>query len=72
MLSDASKRTEQTLQNHLRAFGQGDVDAIMDEYTEDAVFITPDDTVPHFCCVLLRALVGDQSERVSVLSSDSL
>lgn len=31
MLSDASKQTEQTLQNHLRAFGQGDVEAIMDE-----------------------------------------
>jgi ketosteroid isomerase-like protein len=42
MLSDASKQTEQTLQNHLRAFGQGDVDAIMGEYSEDAVFITPD------------------------------
>lgn len=42
MLLDASKQTEQTLQNHLRAFSQGDVDAIMDDYSEDVVFITPD------------------------------
>ena len=28
--------------NHLHAFGSGDVDAIMADYHEDAVFITPE------------------------------
>ncbi|MGF1473060.1 MAG: nuclear transport factor 2 family protein [Rubrobacteraceae bacterium] len=42
MLSDVSKQTGQTLQSHLRAFGQGDVDAMMDDYSEDVAFIKPD------------------------------
>ena len=45
MLSETGKRTEQTLLNHLQAFGRGDVDAIMDDYAEDAVYITPEGTL---------------------------
>lgn len=41
-MTPTEKQTEQTLQNHLQAFGQGDVDAVMADYAEDAVFYTPD------------------------------
>lgn len=34
--------TESILAHHLQAFGAGDVDAIMSDYAEDAVLITPD------------------------------
>jgi ketosteroid isomerase-like protein len=43
-LSETEKRTEETLLNHLRAFGRGDLDAVMTDYDEDAVFITPEGT----------------------------
>jgi SnoaL-like domain len=42
VLSETGKRTEETLLNHLQAFGSGDVDAIMADYHEDAVFIAPE------------------------------
>ena len=45
MLSETGKRTEETLLNHLHAFGSGDVDAIMADYDEEAVFITPEGTL---------------------------
>ncbi len=45
MLSETGKRTEETLLKHLQAFGSGDVDAIMADYHEDAVFITPEGTL---------------------------
>lgn len=32
---------EQVLQAHLQAIGSGDMDALMADYTEDSVFITP-------------------------------
>ena len=41
MLSETEKRTEETLLNHLCAFGSGDLDAVVADYDEDAVFITP-------------------------------
>jgi len=44
-LSETGKRTEETLLNHLHAFGSGDVDAIMADYDEEAVFITPEGTL---------------------------
>lgn len=37
-----SEQTEATLGHHLGAFGAGDVDEIMRDYTEDSVIITPD------------------------------
>lgn len=37
-----TEQTQQTLQSHLEAFGRGDVDAIMADYADDAVFYTPD------------------------------
>jgi ketosteroid isomerase-like protein len=40
-----SEQTEQTLRHHLQAFGAGDVEAIMADYTEDAVLISPDGTL---------------------------
>lgn len=36
------KQTELTLHNHLKAFGTGDVDVIMTDYADEAVFITPE------------------------------
>ena len=47
MLSEIGKRTEETLLKHLQAFGNGDVDAIMTDYDEAAVLITPDDGPLH-------------------------
>jgi len=32
---------EQVLQSHLQAIGSGNIDALMADYTEDSVFITP-------------------------------
>jgi len=37
-----SEQTEKTLLHHWQAFGAGDVEAIMADYAEDAVLITPD------------------------------
>ncbi len=38
---EIGKQTEETLLKHLQAFGSGDVDAIMADYDETAVFIMP-------------------------------
>ena len=38
----AVNQTEKTLLHHLQAIGEGDVDAILSDFTEDAVLITPD------------------------------
>lgn len=35
-------QSEQTLDSHLQAFARGDIEAIMADYAEDAVFYTPD------------------------------
>ena len=45
MTSGISEQTEKTLLHHLQAFGVGNVDAIMADYSEDAVLITPDGTL---------------------------
>jgi ketosteroid isomerase-like protein len=45
MTSGISEQTEKTLLHHLQAFGVGDVDAVMADYSEDAVLITPDRTL---------------------------
>ena len=37
-----SEQTEKTFLHHWHAFGTGDVEAIMADYAEDAVLITPD------------------------------
>jgi len=44
VLSEIGKRTEETLNKHLQAIGSGDVDAIMTDYDEAAVFIDQDGT----------------------------
>jgi ketosteroid isomerase-like protein len=41
MPSQITAQTEKTLLHHLQAFQAGDVDAIMADYTGDAVLITP-------------------------------
>jgi ketosteroid isomerase-like protein len=38
----SSEQTEKTLFHHWQVFGEGDVEAIMADYAEDAVLITPD------------------------------
>jgi len=45
MTSGISEQTEKTLLHHLQTFGVGNVDAIMADYSEDAVLITPDGTL---------------------------
>ncbi|PYX26795.1 MAG: nuclear transport factor 2 family protein [Acidobacteria bacterium] len=42
MAAAGSEETEKTLLRHWRAFGAGDVEAIIADYAEDAVLITPD------------------------------
>lgn len=42
MASGNSKHTEKTLLHHWRAFGAGDVEAIMSDYAKDAVLISAD------------------------------
>jgi SAM-dependent methyltransferase len=42
MLSLAKTRTEEILMNHLQAFAQGDVTALLADYAEDAIFFTPE------------------------------
>lgn len=40
-MSNTHQQTKETLQNHLQAADQGDMDALMADYAEDAVFFTP-------------------------------
>lgn len=42
MLTLTKNQTEETLNNHIYAFGKGDVDAIMADYAEEAIFFTPE------------------------------
>jgi len=42
MLTLAKTRTEEILMNHLQAFAQGDVTALLADYAEEAVFFTPE------------------------------
>jgi len=43
MLTTQTKdQTEATVMNHLRAFAEGDLDAIMADYAEEATFFTPE------------------------------
>ncbi len=48
MASALVKQTEAVLVHHLQAFGAGDVDEILKDYTEDSVLILPDATVRGF------------------------
>lgn len=41
-MSTSSQETQRALNSHLRAFAAGDVDAIMRDFSEDAVVYTPD------------------------------
>ncbi|HEY5956082.1 MAG TPA: nuclear transport factor 2 family protein [Polyangiaceae bacterium] len=40
--TDQTEQTQRTVNNHLQSFSRGDVDAIMADYAERAVFYTPD------------------------------
>jgi ketosteroid isomerase-like protein len=42
MSSQISEKTEKILQHHLSAIGEGNVDEVMSDYSEDAMLITPD------------------------------
>jgi len=37
--------TEEVLNHHLESFGKGDVDALMEDYTEESIVMTPTDTL---------------------------
>lgn len=37
--------TEKVIKHHLEAFGSGDMDALLSDYTEESVVITPDTTL---------------------------
>jgi hypothetical protein len=45
MALDINEQAEKTLLRHWQAFGAGDIEAIMADYAEDAVLITPDGVV---------------------------
>ena len=45
MASYSDAQTEKTLRRHWQAFGAGDVEAIMADYADDAVLITPEGTL---------------------------
>jgi ketosteroid isomerase-like protein len=40
-----AKSTEEVVGHHLQSFGAGDVDAMMEDYTQDSVIVTPTDTL---------------------------
>lgn len=44
-MTTSSQATQQTLKHHLQSFATGDVDAIMSDYTDDSVLITPESTL---------------------------
>jgi len=39
-----TRSTEAVLNHHLEAFSAGDIDAMMEDYTDDSVLIVPDVT----------------------------
>lgn len=45
MLTLAKNQTEETLNNHIYAFAQGDIDAIIADYAEESIFFTPEGTL---------------------------
>ena len=45
MLIQTKHQVKEIVVNHLRAFGAGDVDALIADYARDALFITPDGTL---------------------------
>ncbi|MCB0168080.1 MAG: methyltransferase domain-containing protein [Anaerolineae bacterium] len=42
MLTLTKSQTEEVLNSHIYAFAQGDVDALLADYAEDAIFLTPE------------------------------
>src|SRR5262245_51115863 len=42
MATVAETTTRQVFEHHLRAFGAGDLDGILDDYTDDSILIGPD------------------------------
>jgi ketosteroid isomerase-like protein len=40
--TEQTERTQRTVTNHIQSFNRGDVDGIMADYAETAVFYTPD------------------------------
>ncbi|MBC8281373.1 MAG: nuclear transport factor 2 family protein [Chloroflexi bacterium] len=42
MSSDAANQTEATLNHHIESVGTKDIDAIMQDYSDDSVLVTPD------------------------------
>ena len=41
---------QEVFQHHAEALGAGDLDAIVDDYSDDAVFITPDGVLRGWRC----------------------
>ncbi|MBC8281573.1 MAG: nuclear transport factor 2 family protein [Chloroflexi bacterium] len=42
MSTDTGNQTEATLNHHLESVGNKNLDAIMQDYAEDSIFVTPD------------------------------
>ncbi len=65
MLSDTTQQTTTTLQHHLTAIAQGNLDAILSDYTEESVLFLADNTLPgldpirNFFATLLATLPAD-------------
>jgi len=65
-----NQQTEKTLLRHWRAFGAGDIEAIMADYAEDAVLITRDATLKGHAQI--RSLFSQISENIFPPGSTSL
>jgi ketosteroid isomerase-like protein len=65
MASTITQQTAATLHHHLGAFAQGDLDAILSDYTDESVLFFPDstlhgrDAVRTFFATLLASLPAD-------------
>lgn len=65
MLSETTQQTATTLQHHLTAIAQGNLEAILSDYTQESVLFLPDktlhglDPIRDFFAALLATLPAD-------------
>jgi ketosteroid isomerase-like protein len=76
MSSDATEQTAATLTHHLTAIAQGDLEAIVSDYTDDSVLFLPDSTlhgvapVRNFFSHLLATLPPDWMAQFKMFRQD--
>jgi ketosteroid isomerase-like protein len=76
MSSTITQQTADTLQHHLAAVMQGDLDAILSDYTDESVLFLPDgtlhgrDAVRNFFTRLFATLPADWSAQFKMIRQD--